>query len=82
MVNRQKKAMSWIETVKGGAKSLLGKDLSRAVSQRAVSAVTPAASPPSFAKGGVVKKTGLIRAHKNEVVLSVKQRAALKKLLK
>jgi hypothetical protein len=82
MVNRQKKAMSWIETVKGGAKSLLGKDLSRAVSQRAVSAVTPAASPASYAKGGVVKRTGLAKVHKNELVLTAKQRGALKKLLK
>jgi hypothetical protein len=81
MVNRQKKAMSWIETVKGGAKSLLGKDLSRAVSQRAVSAVTPA-SPASYAKGGVVKRTGMAKVHKNELVLTAKQRTALKKMLK
>lgn len=82
MVNRQKKAMSWIETVKGGAKSLLGKDLSRAVSQRATQAVAgPMASPASFAKGGMVKKTGLAKVHKGEKVLTARQHATLKKLL-
>ena len=71
--------MSWIETVKGGAKSLLGKDLSRAVSSKAASAVS---GMPSYAKGGVVKKTGPARVHKGERVLTVKQHAALKKMLK
>jgi hypothetical protein len=80
MVNRQKKAMSWIETVKGGAKSLLGKDLSRAVSQRAVSAVTPA-SPAQYKVGGKVKKTGMALVHKGEKVLTAKQHATLKKIL-
>jgi len=72
--------MSWIETVKGGAKSLLGKDLSRAVSQRAVSAVTPA-SPASYAKGGMVRRTGMAKVHKGEKVLTAKQHATLKKIL-
>lgn len=83
MVNRQKKAMSWIETVKGGAKSLLGKDLSRAVSQRAVSALAPSpmASPAQYKVGGKVRKTGMALVHKGEKVLTAKQHATLKKIL-
>jgi len=70
----------YVEAVKSASKSLLGKDLSRAVSQRATSAVTPMASPSTFAKGGVVKKTGLAKVHKGEKVLTAKQRTALKKM--
>jgi hypothetical protein len=80
MVNRIKKIGRYVEAVKGASKSLLGKDLSRAVSQRAVSAVTPAASPPSFAKGGKVKKTGLAKVHKGEKVFTAKQLSSLKKM--
>lgn len=78
MVNRQKKALGWIDTIKKGYTSLAGKDLARAVSARATGAV---ASPATFAKGGKVKKTGMAKVHKGEVVLSVKQKNALKKLI-
>ena len=78
MVNRQKKAMGWIDTIKGGAKSLLGKELSRAVSARAAGAM---ASPAAYAKGGKVKKTGMAKVHKGEIVLTAAKAKALKKLL-
>ena len=78
MVNRQKKAMGWIDTVKAGSRALLGKDLSRAVSARAAGAM---ASPASFAKGGAVKKTGLALVHSGEVVLTQANVRALKKAL-
>jgi hypothetical protein len=77
MVNRQKKALGWIDTVKTGSRALLGKDLSRAVSNRATGAVTA-----SYAKGGKVKRTGMAKVHKGEVVLTVATAKALKKLLK
>jgi hypothetical protein len=78
MVNYRKKALKFVDTAKDVSRALLGKDLSRAVNQRAVDAV----SMPSFAKGGMVKKTGPARLHKGERVLSVKEVATLKKLLK
>jgi hypothetical protein len=79
MVNRQKKALGWVDTIKQGSKMLLGKNLSRAINNKAVGAVL--ASPPSFAKGGKVRKTGLAKVHKGEVVLTAKSASTLKKLL-
>jgi hypothetical protein len=78
MVQRVKKAMKWVGAVKEGSKMLLGKDLSRAVSNRATQAVS--ASPPSYAKGGVVRRTGMAKVHKGEKVLTLAQRKALAKL--
>lgn len=84
MVSSVKKIGKYVGALKSASRQLLGKDLSRAVSGRAVSAVTPApmASPSSFAKGGMVKRTGLARVHKGEKVLTAKQHAALKKMFK
>lgn len=79
MVQRAKKALKWVDTIKKGYTALAGKDLARAVSARATGAM---AEPATFAKGGKVKKTGLAKVHKGEVVLTVTQRKALKKLLK
>jgi len=78
MVARAKKALKWVDTLKTGSKMLLGKDLSRAVSDRAVQAVSP--SMPMYKKGGVVKKTTVAMVHKGEKVLTMAQRKALKKL--
>jgi hypothetical protein len=78
MVQRAKKALKWVDTIKKGYTALAGKDLARAVSNRA----TDAAMGDSYRKGGVVKRTGRALVHKGEVVLSVAQRKALKKLLK
>ena len=80
MVNRVKKIGRYVGAIKSGARELLGKDLSRAVSARATQGVM--ASPAAFAKGGKVKKTGLAKVHKGEVVLTTTQRKALVKLLK
>lgn len=80
MVNRVKKIGRYIGAIKSGARELLGKDLSRAVSNRATSAVM--AEPATFAVGGKVRKTGLAKVHKGEVVLTLTQRKALMKLLK
>ena len=79
MVNRQKKALGWVGTVKTGYHALLGKDLSKAVNKRAVGTVE--ASPSSYKKGGKVKKTGKALVHKGEVVLTASKVKMLKKLL-
>lgn len=77
MVNRQKKALGWINTVKTGSKLLLGKNLSRAINDKAVGVVK--ASPASFAKSGKVKKTGMAKVHKGEIVLNKGAVKAMKK---
>ena len=79
MVNRQKKALGWVGTVKSGYHSLMGKDLSRAVNKKAVSTVE--ASPSAYKKGGKVKRTGRALVHKGEVVLTAQKVKMLKKLL-
>ena len=75
MVNRQKKMLGWIDTIKKGSRALLGKDLSGALNKKAVGLVG------SFKKGGKVKKTGKALVHKGEVVLNKKVVTALKKLM-
>lgn len=79
MVNRQKKLLGWIDTIKKGSRALLGKELSGALNKKAVSAV---GMIPTYKTGGVVKKTGRALVHKGEVVLSVKKVKKLKKLMK
>jgi hypothetical protein len=82
MVNRIKKIGRYVGAIKEGAKQLLGKEVSRAVSSRAAQAVAAEPPMPSFKKGGLVKKTGPARLHKGERVLTVAQVASLKKMLK
>jgi hypothetical protein len=76
------KAVAFLEHA---GKRLLGDEILGAVRKRAVHHITPAhmrATPASYAKGGKVKKTGLARVHKGEVVLTGKEVAHLKKVLK
>ena len=84
MVNRIKKMGRVIGAIKTGSRQLLGKDLSRAVSSGAVGQVNALSSPnpiPGYKKGGRVKKTGIARVHKGEVVLTKSAAKTLKKLL-
>lgn len=81
MVNRVKKAGRWVGAVKTGYHSLMGKELSQAANKRAVSALEAAPPAGSFARGGVVKKTGLAKVHRGEHVLTAKEAAMIKKLL-
>jgi hypothetical protein len=70
--------------ISGMSKTLLGKNLSRAVSGGATSQVNALASPnpiPGYKKGGRVRKTGKIYAHKGEVVLTASAAKTLRKLL-
>ena len=83
-VNRIKKMSRAIGAIKSGYTQLAGKNLSRAVSGAAVGQVNALASPnpiPGYKKGGRVKKTGIARVHKGEVVLTKSAAKTLKKLL-
>ena len=80
-VQHRKQAIKWVGAVQEMGRALLGKKTARALG----SGLTGLASPsplPSFKLGGKVKKTGLARVHKGELVVPAKQAAALKKLLK
>ena len=83
-VNRIKKMGRAIGAIKSGYTQLAGKNLSRAVSGAAVGQVNALASPnpiPGYKKGGRVKRTGIARVHKGEVVLTKSAAKTLKKLL-
>jgi hypothetical protein len=85
MVNRIKKMGRVIGAIKSGSRQLLGKDLSRAVSSAGIKQVEAYSSPYlgiGYKKGGKVKRTGLARVHKGEVVLTASAAKSLRKLLK
>ena len=75
-INRVKKFKRWTGAIGGaadGALNLVDKGLNVADKAKKIT---------GYEKGGLVKKTGLAKLHKNEIVLSVKQVNSLKKLLK
>jgi hypothetical protein len=76
MVNRVSKAGRWTGAIKSGAQTLVGKKLIGDVNRQMRSQVQ------SYAVGGVIKKTGLIRAHKGEIVINDKTDKALKGIMK
>lgn len=89
MVNRVKKMARISGAISGMSKTLLGKNISRAISQGASKNITSSAdayaSPnpiPGYRKGGKVKRTGIARVHKGEVVLTASAAKTLRKLLK
>jgi hypothetical protein len=82
MVNRVKKMGRISGAISDMSNTLLGKNLSRALSNTASNQVNMAGAVPMFKKGGKVKKTGLIKAHKGEVVLSAPTVKTLKRLMK
>ena len=79
MVNRVSKAGRWTGAIKGGAQTLIGKRLIGDINGQMRSQVQ---NIPSYAVGGVIKRTGLIRAHKGEIVINASTARALKGLLK
>jgi len=82
MVNRMKK-MGRISTgISNTSRTLLGKNVSRAVSGAAANQVKMAGYVPAFKAGGTVKKTGLARLHKGELVITAAAHKALKKIMK
>ncbi len=63
--------------------TLAGKKISKAVNRgitQNVKAYTSTNPIPGFKKGGTVKKTGLARVHKGELVITAAAHKALKKL--
>ena len=76
MPNRVKKAGRWTGAIKGGAQTLLGKKLIGDVNRQMRSQVQ------SYAVGGVVKRTGLAKVHKNEIVIPAKTAKMLKRIMK
>jgi hypothetical protein len=78
MAKGKPKVLKFIDTLKRGYNSLLGKELAGAINKKAIAGVK---AIPGFKKGGVVRRTGKALVHKGEVVLSVAQRKALKKML-
>jgi len=82
MVNRVKKMGRISGAISDMSNTLLGKNLSRALSNTASNQVNMAGAVPMFKKGGKIKKTGLIKAHKGEVVLSAPTVKTLKRLMK
>ena len=84
MVNRVKKMARISGAISDMSKTLIGKNLSRAINQGAIDSANAYASPnpiPGYRKGGRVKRTGLARVHKNEVVLTASAAKSLRKLL-
>ena len=89
MVNRVKKMARISGAISGMSKTLLGKNVSRAISQGASKNITSSAdayaSPnpiPGYRKGGKVKRTGIAKVHKGDVVITASAAKTLRKLLK
>ena len=80
-VSSANKMQKYATAISNVSRTLLGKNLSRAVSDRAVDSVN-SSGLPSYKKGGKVRKTGKAKLHKGEVVLNTKTVAALRKLMK
>ena len=79
-----KKLARVTQGISDASKTLLGKNLSRAVSGRATDVVTnyPLTPMKMGSKGAIKKKTVPALLHKGEVVLTAGQVKALKKILK
>ena len=84
MVNRVKKMGRISQAISDTSRTLLGKNISRALSGAGVEQIESYSSPnpiPGYKKGGRVKRTGIARVHKNEVVLTASAAKTLRKLL-
>ena len=86
MVNRVKKMGRITGAISDASKTLLGKNLSRAISDKAVGAVetyplVPLVPMKNGSKGAIKKKTVPALLHKGEVVLTAGQVKMLKKLM-
>ena len=66
--------------------TLAGRKISKAVNRGAAQNIKKYTSTapmiPGFKNGGAVKKTGLIKAHKGELVITASAHKALKKIMK
>ena len=87
MVNRVKKMERITGAISDASQTLLGKNLSRAISSKAVEGVqsVPASALVAMkngSKGAIKKKTVPALLHRGEVVLTASQVKSLKKILK
>ena len=76
MVNRIKKIGRHTGHIKATAQTLLGKKLIGDVNRQMRSQVQ------SYAVGGTVKRTGLAKVHKGELVITAAAHKALRKIMK
>ena len=76
MVNRVKKMGRITGGIRDGARTLIGNRLINDANNKARTQIA------SYAKGGVIKRTGLARVHKGEIVINSSTAKALKKLMK
>ena len=83
MVNRVKKMGRITGAISNMSGTLLGKNLSRAISNKATGAVNayPLVPMKMGSKGAIKKKTVPALLHKGEVVLTASQVKSLKKIL-
>jgi hypothetical protein len=83
MVNRVKKMDRISGAISDMSRTLLGKNLSRAVSDRAVEGVNSSSLVPmkNGSKGAIKRKTVPALLHKGEVVLTAGQVKSLRKIL-
>jgi hypothetical protein len=76
MVNRVKKMGRITGGIRDGARTLIGNRLINDANSKLRSKVQ------SYAVGGTVKRTGLARLHKGELVITAAAHKALKKIMK
>ena len=85
MVNRVKKMERISGAMADTYHTLAGRKISKAVNRGAAQQIkTYTSTPPipGFKNGGTVKRTGLARVHKGEVVITASAAKALKKIMK
>ena len=76
MVNRVKKMGRITGGIRDGARTLIGNRLINDANSKARAQIQ------SYAVGGTVKRTGLARVHKGELVITAKTAKTLKKLMR
>ena len=74
-INRVKKFKRWTGAIGGAVDGALN------VADKALNVAEKAKKITGYKNGGVVKRTGLAKLHKNEIVLSSSQVKSLKKLI-
>ena len=75
-INRVKKFKRWVGAIGGAVDGALN------VADKGLNVAEKAKKMMGYKNGGLVKRTGVAKLHKNEIVLSVEQVNSLKKLLK
>ena len=76
MVNRVKKMGRITGGIRDGARTLIGNRLINDANSKARAQIQ------SYAVGGTVKRTGLAKVHKNEIVIPAKTAKMLKRIMK